>query len=145
MDKLMLAGDYFEAGYCCAESVLLSIARQKGIESDLIPRIATGFCGGVARTGGMCGALSGAVMGLGLLFGRDEPGQPRDEFYACIQLLMNEFSQQFGSTVCRQLTDCDLNTPDGHAFYKANQLKQKCLAFSNAAASFALAMIEENG
>jgi hypothetical protein len=47
--------ELFTSGYFYAESVLLAIAESRGIQSDLIPRRATGFCSGIARTGGMCG------------------------------------------------------------------------------------------
>ena len=40
--------ELFDSGFYCAESVLLAIAESQGIESDLIPRIATGFCSGIA-------------------------------------------------------------------------------------------------
>ena len=55
------AGDYFESGLFCAESVLLAISESMGQKSDLIPKIATGLCGGVSRTCGICGAVSGGV------------------------------------------------------------------------------------
>ena len=45
----------FQQGFCCAESVLQAIAESRGIQSELIPRIATGLCGGIAKTGGVCG------------------------------------------------------------------------------------------
>ena len=35
--------ELFRSGFFCAESVLLAIAESQGIQSDLIPRIATGF------------------------------------------------------------------------------------------------------
>jgi C_GCAxxG_C_C family probable redox protein len=58
---------YFKAGYNCAESVLLAIAKDAlKIDSDLVPRIAPGFGGGISRCGYVCGAVSGAVMGFGL-------------------------------------------------------------------------------
>ena len=40
----------FDAGYYCAEAVLLAVAKHNGIESPLIPAIATGFCSGLSRT-----------------------------------------------------------------------------------------------
>lgn len=43
---------YFKSGLYCAESVLLAIADEWGLSSKYIPRIATGFCGGMALTGG---------------------------------------------------------------------------------------------
>ena len=36
-------------GLLCAESVLNTVSDEAGIISPLIPRIATGFCGGIAR------------------------------------------------------------------------------------------------
>ena len=62
--------ELFNSGFYCAESVLMAIAESRGIRSDLIPRIATGFCSGMARTGGQCGAVSGAMMGISLATGR---------------------------------------------------------------------------
>ena len=67
--------ELFQSGFFCAESVLLAIAESQGIQSDLIPRIATGFCSGISRTGGMCGAVSGAIMGIGLVAGRNSPAE----------------------------------------------------------------------
>jgi hypothetical protein len=43
--------EHFISGYYCAESVLLAVSEAKGIQSDLIPKIASGFCSGMARTG----------------------------------------------------------------------------------------------
>jgi len=54
--------ELFESGLFCAESVLLAAAEALGVNSDLIPRIASGVCSGLARTGGLCGALSGALL-----------------------------------------------------------------------------------
>ena len=34
--------ELFDSGYYCAESVLLTVAEAYGIQSDLIPKIATG-------------------------------------------------------------------------------------------------------
>jgi len=43
------AVSYFKEGYICAESVLMAYAEAQGIKSVLIPRIATGFGGGIGR------------------------------------------------------------------------------------------------
>jgi len=52
----------FDSGLNCAESLLLVVSKYSGLEKDsarFIPRIATGFGGGIARNGDVCGALSG--------------------------------------------------------------------------------------
>ena len=39
-------------------------------ENDLVPRIASGFAGGIGNTGAVCGAVVGAVMAISLKLGR---------------------------------------------------------------------------
>ena len=68
-------------GLLCAETVLNTIAEEAGLQSAIIPKIATGFCSGLARTGGMCGAVSGGIMALGLIYGRDSEDQDFQPLY----------------------------------------------------------------
>ena len=58
----------------CAETVVKLIVEAGGRDSGDAVRMATGFCSGMARTYGQCGAVSGAVMGIGLFAGRAEAG-----------------------------------------------------------------------
>ena len=44
------AEDSFASGLYCAESVVLALANAQGIKSDLLPKVATAFCGGMSRT-----------------------------------------------------------------------------------------------
>jgi C_GCAxxG_C_C family probable redox protein len=120
------ARQHFTSGYKCAESVLLSIAEEQGIESDLIPCIATGFCSGMARTGGLCGAVAGGVLGLGLTCGRQKNDQPVDELYALEKKFLGSFTEKFGATSCEELVHSDFNTPEGQAYFNENQLYLKC-------------------
>ena len=86
--------ELFKSGFFCAESVLLAIAESQGIQSDLIPRIATGFCSGISRTGGICGAVSGAIMGINLLAGRNSPAESIEVSYALTQKLISRLESQ---------------------------------------------------
>jgi C_GCAxxG_C_C family probable redox protein len=107
----------------------LAVAESQGIQSDLLPKIATGFCSGVARTGGQCGGLSGAIMGLGLLTGRSEPGEPVDEAYVRVQELVERFEEEFGSIHCQTLTGCHLGTEEGQAKFRESNQAEKCLTY----------------
>jgi C_GCAxxG_C_C family probable redox protein len=117
---------FASVGYYCAESVLLAIAESQGIQSDIIPRIATGFCSGMAHTCGLCGAVSGAIMGIGLLNGVHVPGDSRAANYAAVQKLLAGFEGKFGSINCRDLTGCDLGTPEGQAQFRASGQSERC-------------------
>jgi len=77
--------ELFRSGFFYAESVLQAISESQGIQSDLIPRIATGFCSGISRTGGMCGAVSGAIMGINLVAGRNSPAESLEVSYDLTQ------------------------------------------------------------
>jgi C_GCAxxG_C_C family probable redox protein len=125
--------ELFQSGLFCAESVLLAIAESQGIHSDLIPRIATGFCSGVSRTGGMCGAVSGAIMGIDLVAGRNSPAGSLEANYALTQKLISRFERQYGSINCCQLIGCDLATEAGQQYFMENHLMESCLQYAEAA------------
>jgi C_GCAxxG_C_C family probable redox protein len=135
------ARELFESDYCCAESVLLAIAEDLGLASDLIPKIATGFCGGVARTCGMCGAVSGAIMGIGLVTGRCSPRQSQEPNYQVVREFLESFKRQFGSINCRELAGCDLGTPEGQQYFKDNKVIELCAGYVEAAARMAAGML----
>jgi C_GCAxxG_C_C family probable redox protein len=134
----------YQEGYKCAESTLMAIAEKQGIESELIPRIATGLCSGMARTGGMCGAVAGSVMGLGLVYGREFSDDPVTQLYQVEKIFLQEFTNRFGSTACGALVQCDFNTEKGQAYYKENKLYEKCYQYVEQAADLAVKLIEEN-
>jgi C_GCAxxG_C_C family probable redox protein len=136
--------ELFKSGFYCAESVVQAIAEYQGIQSDVIPRIATGFCSGFSRTGGMCGAVSGAIMGIGLAAGRDLPTESMEACYALTRELLRRFEAQFGSVNCRQLIGCDLVTEAGQRYFMENDLIQRCHEYAAAATREALSLIDEH-
>ncbi len=135
----------FESGFYCAESVVLAIAKAQGINSDLMPKTATAFCSGMSRTCGTCGALTGAIMGVGLSLGRSTVKDSVQPSYIAAQQLIRDFEKEFGSRDCRVLLDgCNLNTPEGKAIFKEQNLGQRCLLFTGKAAEIAARVIVEN-
>ncbi len=135
--------ELFRSGFFCAESVLQAIAEHEGIRSDLIPRIATGFCSGTSRTGRMCGALSGAIMGIGLTAGRDRPTDSLESCYALTQELIRLFEAEFGSANCRELIGCDLATGAGQRHFMENNLIEDCYRYAETAARLAVSLLSE--
>lgn len=139
------AEDAFAAGFYCAESVLLAVAKAQGIRSELLPRIATALCSGLARSCGPCGALTGAVLAIGMVLGRDTEDEPVQPAYAAARHLMEEFQQEFGSRDCQALLDgCDLGTPEGQATFREHKYRERCLRFTGRAAELAGQIITEH-
>jgi len=138
------AMELFQSGYCCAECVLLALAEYSEIDSEIIPQIATGFCSGVARTGDMCGAVAGAIMGIGLKHGRKTPEDPREQCYQMIRSLLEQFNERFGGTTCLALTGVRLDTEEGQAQYKAKQTTQQYAQYVGYATRLVIDLSEEN-
>jgi C_GCAxxG_C_C family probable redox protein len=120
----------FNSGYNCAESVSLAVSKQMGQEVQgshaCIPRIATGFGGGVGRNGDICGAVAGGIMAIGLALGRDNSGQSRDPCYEAADRFYNEFVRAFGSSQCRMLTGLDLKKPEQREAYQNRVHLERC-------------------
>ncbi len=125
----------FDQGYYCAESVLRALAPQVAAGGT---RMATAFCSGMARTRGSCGAVTGAMLGLGLALGRDAPEASVQRCYEATQNFLQVFEQRFGSSNCQVLLDgCDLATPEGQVMFKEQGLRARCREFTGAAAELA--------
>ena len=134
----------FASGLYCAESVVLAVAESQGVDSGLLPRAATAFCSGMSRSCGTCGALTGAIMGVGLALGRTSPDESVQPAYSATQRLIDEFEREFGSRECRMLlSGCDLNTTEGQAMFQEQNLGQRCMKYSGKAAEIAVRAIAE--
>jgi len=105
--------------------------------------MATGFCSGVAQTCGTCGALSGAIMGLGLWAGRSVRGDDEtvEANYALVRRLIAAFEERFGSTNCRELIECDLSTEEGQAFFWGNDMFERCARFTEEATRMGMSLV----
>jgi C_GCAxxG_C_C family probable redox protein len=120
----------FNSGFNCAESLLLSTAEHLERCTPSIPSVATGFGGGMGKAGSVCGALTGAVLAVGLACGRSRPADDKDRVYGCVRRLRDEFAKEFGTVMCRELTDCDLTTPEGkEKFERENTHEERCAKF----------------
>lgn len=134
----------FDNGLFCAESALSTIAKHYQIESELIPAIATGLCGGMSHSNGICGALSGSVLGINLMLGRNSPYDSSDSNYAAVQPLVADFNELFGSSKCSELLGCDLGSKDGHEIFEKQGLRRRCREFTGIAADLAVLEIEKS-
>jgi C_GCAxxG_C_C family probable redox protein len=123
---------------------LLAVCQELGIESPIIPRIATAFGGGIGGMGIVCGAVVGAVMAIGLVHGREETWQPRERAYQLAQELCRRFEEEMGSTCCRELTGMDLSTPEGlKQFYASDVPRRVCLRAGSTGYRLALAILRQ--
>ena len=122
------AVELFSAGYNCAQAAFVATAPEFGMDEASAIKVSAAFGGGIARSGNICGALSGALMALGL---KRAPVETSPEIkaavYARAQKLIAAFSERCGAVDCRDLSGCDLSTPEGAArFASRNVHKTVC-------------------
>jgi C_GCAxxG_C_C family probable redox protein len=117
MTHRQLAVETFRSGFSCSQAVFAAFAEELGLDREKALRIAQPFGGGIARTGSICGAASGAILAIGLKYGRSrlEDEAAREKTYALVQEFMERFRGRRGSLLCRELIGVDLSAPGGHA------------------------------
>lgn len=140
-DVRILAEESFDSGLCCAEAVLSALAKAQGIHSELVPKMATAFCGGMSHTCGTCGALTGAVMGVSLSLGRNDARQSAAAAFAATGNLVRTFQQEFGGRDCKHLLGCDISTPQGRETFRREQLHTRCERYTSRAAEIAASLL----
>jgi C_GCAxxG_C_C family probable redox protein len=116
----------FDSGLFCAESILQAVAEHYQIRSELIPRIATGFCSGLARTKGTCGAVSGGILAINLLSGRNTPERSFEKNYVHVQNFLKKFREKYNTITCPELISCDISTIEGLNQFRALNLIETC-------------------
>jgi C_GCAxxG_C_C family probable redox protein len=102
----------FRQNFNCAQSVFVAFAPQLGMDEGQALKLASPFGGGVARRGQTCGAVTGALMALGLAQGADTPAGKEDT-YRMGQEFLQRFESRHATILCRELIDCDISTPEG--------------------------------
>jgi C_GCAxxG_C_C family probable redox protein len=114
----------FEGGFNCSQSVLAAFSRELGLPPGTGHRLSQAFGGGLARTGRVCGAVTGALMVLGLEHGKRTAGDDaaRDKTYALAREFMRRFKEKHASLDCRSLLGHDIGTPRGAAAIKRQSL-----------------------
>ncbi len=111
--KIQNAVEKFERGFNCSQAVLSSYCEQFGLDCQTALKIATGFGGGM-HINGTCGAVTGAVMVLGLKYGStDEDKQAKEKAYGKVVQFANRFIARNDSVKCHDLLGCDITTLEG--------------------------------
>jgi C_GCAxxG_C_C family probable redox protein len=124
MTKEKKAIDYFRNKYNCAQSVITVFGIDFGLSENDCLKVSCAFGGGMGRQQQTCGALTGALMVLGLKYGKalNDPEEKKSFTYSKARELFSEFKKLHGSTICRDLLNgLNMNDPDDNK--KLKELK----------------------
>lgn len=113
MNRADRAIELFNSYFNCSQAVFTAFETEYGNSEELALKLATSFGGG-ARSGEMCGAVSGALMVLGLRYGHfiAENNEQKQKAYSLGQEFVMRFKEVNNSIVCRDLLGYDLSKED---------------------------------
>jgi C_GCAxxG_C_C family probable redox protein len=124
MNRIENGVSCFKQGYSCSQAILSSFVEQFGLDRDIASKLAAGFGGGMGRMAGTCGAVTGALMVLGLEYGgiAPEDKQSKELTYEKVRDFAARFKERNGSLECRELLGHDISTSDGIQIVKEKGL-----------------------
>ncbi len=132
--------DYFNTHNCC-QSVLRSVLEEKGLMFDEAIFIGSGFGGGIIGRGEICGAVSGAVMAIGILNKNlyTDLAEHKKATRETTEIFYKRFEGIYGHSTCNGLIGIDRNDPE--AKKKASEAgiyRENCPKFVKSAVNIVL-------
>ncbi len=117
MNQVENAVQTFKQGYNCAQAVFSTYCQNFGLDRETAIKLTAPFGGGIAAMGEVCGAVSGAVMVLGLGHGNFdiENLESKEGAYRITREFLKKFKKKNHSILCRDLIGMDISTPEGIA------------------------------
>lgn len=147
MNHVDKAVKYYSNNFNCSQAVFTTYATELGLDEETALKMSTQFGGG-ARKGEMCGAVSGALMVLGLKYGHShaEDIEEKGKAYQIAEDFMNRFIAEKGTVVCRELLGYDVSKQEDVAKIKELDLfKTTCPEMIKCATAMVEQMINELG
>lgn len=114
MSKVDCAAECFINGFNCAQAVFSTYCGQFGLDEISAKKIACGFGGGMSYIGETCGAVTGAIMLIGLKHGKSskDDNEAKESTYRLVQEFAEKFKAINGSVKCAGLLAYDLSKPE---------------------------------
>ena len=123
MDHIKKAEELYKQGFYCSQAVFAAFADELGLNEKQALQAGSCFGGGMCK-GEVCGACTGALMVLGMKYGRyiadDWNSQTKANDMAV--RFLEQFGKENGSYICNELLGCDIATPEGKAYARENKL-----------------------
>ena len=103
--------EIFNKGFNCAQAVLSSHSEEFGLDTIFAKKLGGAFIGGIANNGEVCGAVSGALMLIGLKYGQYNEGdiESKEKTIKITNDYIQKFKKEYGSIICRKLLKYDLS------------------------------------
>ena len=115
-------------GSCCS-GVLAVYASEVGMDQDLAGAAGRGMAGGIGGLGNVCGAVSGAVMAIGLKMTNADNINDVETGFKTMEIareFVARFEEQHSSIQCRELIGHDISSREKSALAMKENAFAKC-------------------
>lgn len=111
-------------GYSCAQSMVASLCERYGVDRSTALRFAGVFGSGIGMSTETCGVITGAMMLIGLKYGKVLPDEADDldRFGPAIEFIKRFKEKHDGMFKCRELLGYDLSKPEDLKYILDNNL-----------------------
>lgn len=142
------AKECFKQGLNCSECVMTAMMNNfdMGLPKEVV-KLATGFGGGMGHTKNTCGAITGAVMALSGIVGRENPmaketmaeriQELQQDIYPVVGKMVKEIEEEYGTLICSELSN-------PHGDWEGKARKKNCMSMIIHCAGLAAKYAEEN-
>ena len=137
---------FFAQGFQCSQAVFAAFSEETGISETQALKIGACFGGGMCK-GEVCGACSGALMVLGMLFGYSDIGdaEGKAKTNQIAEQFLDAFKEEQGSYLCKDILGCNLAENAGRIYAKEQNLFTAiCPQMVASAVKIVEKIIEEN-
>lgn len=131
MNKIQEAEKRFIEGYACSQAVFSTYCDEYDIDPKIALSLSSGLGGGICM-GKTCGAVTGAILMIGLALGgkNSETSEGRRKIKESVIEFTNRFKEFNSTTECKDLLSLDISTPKGmKTAIEKNLFKTVCPKF----------------
>ena len=125
--KAEISVEIFNNGFNCAQSVLCSHCEEFGLSEDIAKKVSCGFGAGMGYIDEVCGAVSGALMLIGLRNGKyiESNAELKEKTYSMVKEFTDKFKKEHGTINCTELINYDLSKEEDLSKARASGVFKK--------------------
>ncbi|MGO9120674.1 MAG: C-GCAxxG-C-C family protein [Desulfomonilaceae bacterium] len=130
MNNVEKTVDLFSTGLNCSQAILTVFGESLGLDAEMAAKLGRPLGGGMGHLAKTCGAVTAAVLILGMAKDHQDEGKARKASHSFVQDLFRHFTDAHGTTECKELLGADMSTEEGLKKVQEEKLVRKvCPAF----------------
>ena len=112
-------------GLNCSQAIMTAFGERCGMSPEAAKVLGRPWAGGMARLGGTCGYLTGAILVLAQALRGGKEAENRKELFRMVQELFTRFEERRGTTLCKELLGADISTKEGYKKIQEERITKK--------------------